>query len=325
MAQIGEIDFFLPSRSLNNDEIAKKFPDWSAEKIAKKTGIKTRHISGENEFVSDLAVSAGEKFFKANDVNRDDIDFILLCTQSPDYPFPATACIIQERLKIPKSAGALDYNLGCSGYIYGLAIARSLVDTGISRNLLLITSETITKYIGEDDKGNQTLFGDAAAVTLVTESEHPSIGPFVFGTNGGGMNSIIAKKDLRGHQFSEIPYNKRTGTLSMNGPEVFQFSLSVVPTLVKDVLHKAGLDNSDINYFVFHQANAYMLTQIRKRLGIEKERFLIDMADVGNTVASSIPIVLKNMRSRDQLKPGTRVLLAGFGVGLSWGACIVEF
>ena len=325
MAQIEKIDFFLPSRNLHNDEIAKKFPDWSAEKIAKKTGIRTRHISGENEFVSDLAVSAGEKFFKANDINRDDIDFILLCTQSPDYPFPATACIVQDRLKIPTSAGALDYNLGCSGYIYGLAIARSLVDTGIARNLLLITSETITKYIGENDKGNQTLFGDAAAVTLVTESERQSIGPFVFGTNGGGMNSIIAKKGMRGHQFAEIPYNKREGALSMNGPEVFQFSLSVVPTLIKGVLDKAGLENSDIDYFVFHQANAYMLTQIRRRLGIEKDRFIIDMADVGNTVASSIPIALDNMRSRNQLNSGTQVLLAGFGGGLSWGACIVKF
>lgn len=325
MAHIEKIDYYLPSRQLKNDEIASKFPEWSVEKIAKKTGIQNRHVSGENEYVSDLAIAAGEKFFEAHNVNREDIDFILLCTQSPDYPFPATACILQDRLKIPKSAGALDYNLGCSGYIYGLALACSLVDTGIARNLLLITSETITKYIGETDKGNLTLFGDAAAVTLITNSEHRRIGPFVFGTDGGGMNSIIAKKSMKGHQFSETPFDKTNGTLSMNGPEVFQFALSVVPTLVQSLLEKAKLENSDIDYFVFHQANAYMLSQIRKRLGIEESRFIIEMADVGNTVASSIPIALERMQSRNQLKSGSLVMLAGFGVGLSWGACIVKF
>jgi len=149
MAKIGGIEYYLPGPELSNEDIANKFPEWDAEKISKKTGINKRHISREDEFASDMAVKASELFFKEHAINRQEIDFILYCTQSPDYPFPATACILQDRLNLPKSIGALDYNLGCSGYIYGLALGSSLVNSGLSKKLLLITSETITKYIGK--------------------------------------------------------------------------------------------------------------------------------------------------------------------------------
>ena len=327
MAKIGGIEYYLPETELSNEDIAIKFPEWSVEKIAKKTGISKRHISREDEFASDLALKACEKFFNKHEISTQDIDFILYCTQSPDYPFPATACILQDCLNLPKSIGALDYNLGCSGYIYGLALGSSLVNSGLSKKLLLITSETITKYIGKKDKGNQTLFGDAAAVTLIEQGNSvvSTIEGFTFGTDGNGMNNIIAKKDSRGHQFSKIPFDKEHGVLEMNGPEVFNFAIKFVPSLVEETLLKAKMSAEEIDYYIFHQANAYMLTQIRKRLKIDKARFIIDMNDVGNTVASSIPIVLRNLQKKGKIKEGSKLLLAGFGVGLSWGACIVKW
>ena len=327
MAKIGGIEYYLPETELSNEDIAIKFPEWSVEKIAKKTGISKRHISREDEFASDLAIKAGELFFKEHAINRQEIDFILYCTQSPDYPFPATACILQDCLNLPKSIGALDYNLGCSGYIYGLALGSSLVNSGLSKKLLLITSETITKYIGKKDKGNQTLFGDAAAVTLIEQGNSvvSTIEGFTFGTDGSGMNSIIAKKNSRGHQFSKIPFDNEGGVLEMNGPEVFNFAIKTVPLLVEETLSKAKISAEKIDYYIFHQANAYMLTQIRKRLKIDRERFIIDMNNVGNTVASSIPIVLRNLQEKGKIKEGSKLLLAGFGVGLSWGACVVKW
>lgn len=327
MAKIAAIEYYLPEIIMTNNDLATKFPEWSAEKIAKKTGISKRHISSEDEFASDLALKATELFFKEHAINRQEIDFILYCTQSPDYPFPATACILQDRLNLQKNIGALDYNLGCSGYIYGLALGSSLVNSGLSKKLLLITSETITKYIGENDKGNQTLFGDAAAVTLIEQGNSvvSTIEGFTFGTDGSGMNSIIAKKDSRGHQFSKIPFDKEQGVLQMNGPEVFNFAIKLAPSLVEETLLKAKMSAEEIDYYIFHQANAYLLTQIRKRLKIDTERFIIDMSDVGNTVASSIPIVLKNLQKKGKIKEGSKLLLAGFGVGLSWGACIVKW
>lgn len=327
MVKISNIAYYLPEQVLTNQTLEQQFPEWNAEKIAKKTGISKRHITKEDEFASDLAVKACIELFQMQKINPQEVDFILYCSQSPDYPFPATACILQDRLNLPKHIGALDYNLGCSGYIYGLAMGSSLINSGVSKKLLLITSETITKYIGEEDKGNQTLFGDAAAVTLLEneESNNATIGAFCFGTDGSGMNSIIAKKEARGHQFSAIPFNKKQGVLEMNGPKVFDFAIKTIPALVEQTLHKAKMSIDEIDYFIFHQANAYMLSQIRKRLKIDKERFIIDMNDVGNTVASSIPIVLKNLQNQDRIKEGDQLLLAGFGVGLSWGACVIKW
>ncbi|MDC3132972.1 ketoacyl-ACP synthase III [Flavobacteriaceae bacterium] len=324
MVKIAGIEYYLPDTILSNETIASRFPEWSTEKIAKKTGIRQRHISKSDEFASDLAINACELFFKTHSLNREEVDFILYCTQSPDYPFPATACIIQDRLNLPNHIGALDFNLGCSGYIYGLALGSSMVTSGLSKKLLLITSETITKYIGKKDKGNQTLFGDAAAVTLLEHvNNSASICGFTFGTDGSGMNSIIAKKDSKGHQFSNLPFDSDNGVLEMNGREVFDFAIKTIPSLVEETLLKANMNADEVDFYVFHQANAYMLKQIKKRLKIDDERFVIDMNEVGNTVASSIPIALKNLQNKGRIQEGSKLLLAGFGVGLSWGACIV--
>jgi len=309
-AVIKAIEYYLPERILTNEQLALDFPDWSAEKILAKTGISQRHIADVNERASDLAYKAAQKLFASGACNPDDIDFLLLCTQCPDYPLPTTACILQDRLGLPTSCGALDFNLGCSGYIYGLSLAKGLIESGQAKNVLLITAETYSKYINHDDKGTRTIFGDGAAATLVygVNSDYPLIHPVVLGTDGKGVDNLIVRNNV----------------LYMNGPEIFTFTLKCVPQVVAKLLDGANKQVADIDLFIFHQANKYMLDHLRKKINIPEEKFYIYMENVGNTVSATIPIALKHALIDGKIKSGNLVMLVGFGVGYSWGGTIVR-
>lgn len=329
---IKAIEYALPEKVLSNEELSQIFNDWTAQKIYEKTGIETRHVVSKDECASDLAVDAALKLFKENSINPKDIDFILLGTQSPDYLLPTTACILQDKLEIPQSAGALDFNLGCSAYIYGLALAKSLINTGIAKNVLLLTAETYSKYINSLDKSTRTIFGDGAAATLISEDGH-SIGDFDLGTDGSGKNSLIipaggSKLNKSLETAEEIEDNgsiRSQENLYMDGTEVLNFTLRVVPQSIKNVLTKQHLEISDIDLFVFHQANKFMLDFLRKKIKIPEDKFYINMHDIGNTVSSSIPIALKRAEQEGRLVKGSKVLLTGFGVGLSWGSTIIDY
>lgn len=199
-AYINAVEYYLPEKVRTNDELAALFPEWPAVKIFDKVGISQRHISAPDESATDMAVKAAEKLFARNmNVKRDDIDFVLLCTQSPDYKLPSSSCLIQDRLGIPKNCGALDFNLGCSGWVYGLALAKGLIISGAARNILLLTGETYTKYINHSDKSNMAIFSDGASATLVSCSEGlASVGEFVLGTDGSKANDLILRTTDRG-------------------------------------------------------------------------------------------------------------------------------
>src|ERR1017187_3783897 len=329
-ASVSAIEYYLPGNTVSTEGLSAEFPEWSVAKIDDKTGIRTRHIAAPDECSSDLAVAAARKLFASGACRPDQIDFILLCTQSPDYFLPTTACLVQKRLGIPTSAGALDFNLGCSGFVYGLGLCHGLIATGQARHILLLTAETYSKFIHADDRGVRTIFGDAAAATLVVaeEATEPLLGPFVFGTDGGGADHLIVRAGgMRQRCDENAAGAERPGpaNLYMNGPEVFAFTLDSVPYCVNSLLGKAGLSFDDIDLFVFHQANRYMLERLRERMNIPRERFFIAMAHCGNTVSSTVPIALKEAESQGRLKPGTRVLLAGFGVGYSWAATLLRW
>lgn len=334
-ASIRAVEYHLPERVVSTADLAREFPEWSAEKIESKTGIGARHISAEGECASDLAVEAARKLFASGVASPADIDYILLCTQSPDHFLPTTACLLQHRLGIPTSAGALDFNLGCSGYIYGLGLAEGLIFSGQARSVLLLTAETYSKFINQRDRSVRTVFGDAAAATLLTavESAEPRIGPFLYGTDGsGGPNLIVPAGAMRqprtgasGSAVADDQGNVRSqDDLYMNGPEIFSFTLSAVPEMVAGVLKRAGLALDDIDLFVFHQANRYMLDHLRKRLRIPPEKFYMFLENCGNTVSSTIPIALKHAAQQGVLKADSRVMLVGFGVGYSWGATLLR-
>jgi 3-oxoacyl-[acyl-carrier-protein] synthase-3 len=322
MALISAISYYFPETVLSNSSLSELFPDWPADKIKAKTGILNRHIAASDEFVSTMAVKAATALFSEHNINPADIDFILLCTQSPDYFLPTTACLLQDALGIPTTAGALDFNLGCSGYIYGLSLAKGLILTEDVSNVLLITSETYSKHLGPDDKSVRTIFGDAAAATLVTRSgTGGGIRRFAFGTDGKGAENLIVKAGGMRHAGG----NGEDRHLYMNGAEIFTFTLKSIPQLLSQVLEKNRMDIADIDLFIFHQANKYMLDHLRKKLDIPEEKFYIYMEDCGNTVSSTIPIALKNALEQKRIGAGDKVLLAGFGVGYSWGATILQF
>jgi 3-oxoacyl-[acyl-carrier-protein] synthase-3 len=333
---IAAIEYFLPSKIVTTQDLAAEFPDWSVEQIDSKTGIQERHIAGPGEFASDLAVAAARKLFESGVCEPGDIDFLLYCTQSPDYFLPTTACLLQDRLGIPTASGAYDFNLGCSGYIYGLGQAEGLIATGQASRVLLITAETYSKFIHPGDKSVRTIFGDAAAATLIqaVEAETPRIGPFVYGTDGCGAKYLMVPTGgLRQPRTAEtsIATEDRQGNirsadnLFMDGAEIFNFTLQSVPDCVERLLRKTGLELGQIDLFVFHQANKFMLDHLRKRMKLPADKFVVAMSHCGNTVSSSIPIALRHAVDAGQLRPGALTMLVGFGVGYSWGAVLVRW
>lgn len=327
---IKAIDYYLPDNVLTNEELMKEFPEWSVEKVASKIGITERHISADNETASDMAVKAAEKLFETHpEINKDEIDFILLCTQSPDYFLPTTACLIQDRLCLQKNIGAFDFNLGCSGYVYGLAVAKGLLLGGIANNILLLTAETYTKYLHQKDKSNRTIFGDGASATIISTEGFAEIGNFSIGSDGQGAKNLIVKSGAsRCHNLqNDLFFDESSNPISsdflfMNGPEIFNFTLEVVPNLIADTLKKNYLRQNDIDLFVFHQANKYILNFLRKRIKIDEQKFYYCIEHVGNTVSSTIPIALYYI-AKDGLMKGN-ILLAGFGVGYSWAGVVLK-
>jgi 3-oxoacyl-[acyl-carrier-protein] synthase III len=331
-AGIKAIEYYLPEKVLTNIELAEIFGDWTPEKILEKTGIKERHIADEGECSSDLAFNAAEKLFLSCAIQRSEIDFIILATQSPDYILPTTACHLQHRLGLSQNCGAIDFNLGCSAFVYGLAVSKGLIGSGIAKNILLITSETYSKHIHRLDKSTRTIFGDGAAATLISNEGH-LIGEFDLGTDGSGYDKLIIPAGGARTPVSDITKIEKNDNGSvrtdenifMSGTDIFNFTIRIVPKSINELLQSEGLTISDIDLFVLHQANKFMLEFLRKKIGIPESKFVIDMEDTGNTVSATIPIALKRAESCGRLKKGDKVLICGFGVGLSWGSAIIDW
>lgn len=302
-----KIAYELPQKTLTNDELVRIYPEWTVEKISAKTGIVSRHVVNEVETALDLAERAAKKLFSVFSVDIKDIDYLLLCTQSSEYKLPSSACLLHERLGLRRDAGSLTFDHGCSGFIYGLSLAKGLILGGMAKKVLLVTAETYTRYIAAEDKSTRSIFGDGAAATLVDEDVASKIGGFSFGTDGSGAEKLIVRDDK----------------LFMDGPDIFNFTLDVVPRTMEDVLSKNNLKRDDIDLFVFHQANKFMLDTIRKVNVLPRDKFYVNLENTGNTVSSTIPIALKQLDGSGRLQSGMKVMLMGFGVGLSWGATVI--
>lgn len=326
---IKEICLHFPDTIVTNSDLQQEFPEWDYSNFEKRVGIRSRRIAKPAETALDLAEKAAIAVLKKYD--RLSIDFIVLCTQSPDYHLPTSACILQHRLGLRKDIGAIDFNLGCSGFIYGLAMSKGYLSAGIANSVLFIVSETYSKHIYKGDRANRAIFGDAAAAIIIEKDDHSHIGRFILGTDGAGYDKlIIPNGGMRSAVNQEAKvWEYGTGNtttdnnLYMNGPEIFNFTIETVPKLVEQTLEKNNLITTDIDFFIFHQANRFMLEHLRKKIKIDKERFLLDFEETGNTVSVTIPIVLKNAIDKGIIKTGNKVMLVGFGVGLSWGATVI--
>lgn len=333
-AYISAISYYLPATSLTNEQLSKAFPEWSVDKIMQKVGISSRRIAAADEFTSDLAVAAAQRLFKEHNLRGADVDYLIICTQSPDYFLPTTACLVHERLELSSTAGAIDVNQGCSGFIYGISLAKGLIASGDVGNVLLITAEAYSRFLHPDDKGNRSIFGDAAAAIWISANqEGAGIGKITLGTDGRGAKNLIVKNgairysktadqslqsDKDGNLFND-------NYLYMNGTEIFNFTLESVPSLVKQILQKNRLQQEDIDLFIFHQANRFMLEYLRKKIKIPEEKFFLAMEHCGNTVSSTIPIAMKHAFTEKKIKKESKVLIAGFGVGYSWGGTVLQF
>lgn len=324
-SQIGPIAVHLPERVETNEELQAMNPEWDLSLIAEKTGIYSRTIAAPDETASDLAVKACEKLFRENDIDRSTIDYILFCTQTPDYPLPTTACLIQDRLGLPIHCGAIDFNLGCSGYVYGLSIAEGLIASGQCKRILLVTAETYSKYIQTDDRSIRPIFSDAAAATLIEAQEERALQGFVFGTDGSGADTlIVADGGARSSNCAIRPRNrKRWGSrLYMDGPSLMSFTVGAIPQMVREMVSSAGMSLQNIHLFLMHQATRKMLEHLQVALQTDEEHLPIRLSERGNTVSCTLPILIDDLRKEGRIPRGTQSVLVGFGVGWSWAGCL---
>lgn len=330
-AYIKYIDYCLPEKILTNQMIADEFPEWTVEKIEKKIGIKERHITVDGETASDLAIKAAEKLFAVNDYDRNEVDYLIFVTQSPDYHLPTTACLIQTKLGLSKKITAIDVNLGCSGFVTGLSLAKAIILSGQAKNVLLLTAETYSKYMHERDKSNRTIFGDGAAATLISTNGFAEVGEFVIGTDGEGAENLIVKTGGARHpqpmndlKFDDFGNPFSSDNLFMDGPAILNYSLDSIPQLVKDVLEKNHLEMDDINLHVYHQANIFLANLERRKLRIPQDRYYCNIEHVGNTVSSTIPIALCLALKDGTIKNGFNILSVAQGLGYTWGGFVLK-
>ncbi len=332
-AHVSGIAFALPEREEPNEALQLDNPAWDMSRVEQKVGIRARRIAGPGETAADLGYAAARRLLDGMGVDAASVDVLLFCTQSPDYFLPTTACVLQDRLGLPTSCAALDFNQGCSGYVYGLWLARALVVSGSARTVLLVTAETYSKFIHPRDRSVRVLFGDGAAATLVTaEPGGARIGACTLGTDGAGYRNLIVPAGgarLRPSPATRCETEDENGSvrtpehLFMDGPELFAFTLKRVPEVVRTTLERAGTTAAEVDWFVFHQANAFMNEHLRAKLKLPREKAPLHLERYGNTVSSTIPIALHE--SAGAFRAGQRVMLVGFGVGYSWGATLLDW
>ena len=309
MTRITSIHYLLGSKKESLKDICRENPDWNYEKLFSKTGISNRHLLEDDETPEDLSYKAAKACIEKN--KNKDIDGVLYVSQSPTNPLPTRACLLQDKLGITKNSLAFDINQGCSGFVYSLSLATSLIKNDLAERILIICSDHYSKYISKNDRTCRPIFSDAAAATIIEKSSDQKIGPFIFKTDGSGGKHLMVSEKLS------------KANLYMNGPAVLKFSLDLVPIATKELLQKASLSQKDISLFLFHQASGVVLNKLKKKLNVEDNKWFSDIQNLGNTVSATIPIAISNLKQNKKFPENGNVCLMGFGVGLSVAGCII--
>jgi 3-oxoacyl-[acyl-carrier-protein] synthase III len=319
MPGIVDIAGYLPARMLDNDEMVARF-GFERAFLDGKLGIQRRHIAAESEGVADMAVAAARKLIDRAIVDKAEIELVVLCTQNPDYKLPTTANIVQAALGLPVTVAAFDINQGCSGYVYGLNVTKAMMQANGWKTGLLLTSEAYSKVIDPSDRNTVPLFGDGAAATLVQSGGPGRIGRFTFGSDGSGAQDLIVKA---GGGLNPAMVCAGEGALRMNGRAIFNFMMSRIPRDVELCLAANSLRVQDVDLFLFHQASRFMVESLASALKLPLEKVPIALAESGNTVSSTLPLLIEALGGLRALA-GKTVLLSGFGVGLSWASTILK-
>lgn len=329
-AYINEFDCLLGKEIITNAHLSSVFTEFSEADISKMSGVRQRFSVGKNGLSSSFGAEVAELFFNKYGVDRSNIDYLIFCTEGPDYIAPATSCIVQQKLHLPKSIGTFDLSFGCSGYTYGLLMSKALVESGIASRVLFITADIPTQVVSKRDPYLNFIFSDAASVSLITnEAKGYRLGKFACGTDGGGEQSLLVRNS--GFNTSkesdwytdEYTRDLRVGEMVMNGEEIFRFSLKEVPGLVTKILENNECRFDEIDLFIFHQASPIILKSLKRKLNIPDNKFFTNLVDVGNTVSASIPLCLKDAKEKGVVKSGMKILIAGFGIGFSWSGTII--
>ena len=316
--RIAGVGHYVPERVLTNADLEKML-DTSDEWIQTRTGMRERHIAAPGQPASELALAAAREALRRAHLQPQDINCIIVATVTPDYAFPATACIVGHKLGIDGVPG-FDMEIACSGFIYGLTVASSMIRTGVFRRILLIGVEELSKLVNYDDRGTAILFGDGAGAVVLEASEQDSFLASELGADGSTPEDLqLPLSGSAGYANADDVAAKRN-TIRMNGKNVFRFAVTKMIEATNIALDRAGIKPEEVNWLIPHQANRRIIDAAAKHLDLPSDRVVVNIEKYGNTSAASIPIALSETDAAGKLKDGDVVLFVGFGGGLSWGA-----
>lgn len=311
MTRIASIACALPEHEVSNEDLQREHPEWDLERIAPRSGVVRRRIAAAGETALDLSVGACQVL--AEEVDLDAIDAIVYCTQSPTHRVPGDSHLLHQRLDLGDEVFAFDFDLACSGYVYGLAIADSLTHRGLAAEILLVTAETYSKQTDPDDHTTRTLFGDGAAATHVSAGD------------GAGGRIVAARLGTRGREFGRFCVPVDGDWIEMDGIGVWGVVNSLIPDHIRSFLDERSLTLDEVDLYVFHQASQMTLDSLGRALGLGEDRVYSHLEQVGNLVSASIPFALRAALDEGAIDDGDRVLLCGFGAGFSYGSVLLEF
>ncbi|MBV8368081.1 MAG: ketoacyl-ACP synthase III [Candidatus Eremiobacteraeota bacterium] len=317
--RIAGVGHYVPSKVLTNADL-EKLLDTSDEWITTRTGMKERHIAALDEPTSEIALAAARHALDNAGLTAKELDCVIVATVTPDYAFPATACIVGAKLGVP-GVPAFDMEIACSGFIYGLTVAASMVRTGVFKRVLLVGAEELSRLVNYEDRGTAVLFGDGAGAVVLEASETDSFLGCELGADGSDPNAL--KLPISGTADPPITAEDlacKRNTISMDGKEVFRFAVTKMIEATNVALDKANIHSHDVSWVIPHQANIRIIEAAAKRLAIPDDRVVVNIDRYGNTSAASIPIALSETVAAGKLKDGDVLLFVGFGGGLSWGA-----
>ena len=297
----------LGSNKLIISSLKKSHPHWNIKDVLKKTGIKKLYLSNENEDVLNLSIKSCKKTLKNFDKKK--IDCVIAVTQTAKNKLPSISCMIQDQLNLRKNIIAFDIGLGCSGFVYGLSVINSLLNSNTVKTVLFVCGDTYNKFLNEQNRTCKTVFSDAASSCIVQKINSKKNVKFSFLTDGSGASDLM----------------ENNNNIEMKGSNIFHFTTKNIPDLFNDILKKNNLKKNDIDQFVFHQASKLVLDKLTKILELDENKVFKNYDQIGNTVSSSIPIALENLKKNNMLKKNQKIMLVGFGVGLSAAASIINW
>ncbi|OPX81010.1 MAG: 3-oxoacyl-(acyl-carrier-protein) synthase 3 [Pelotomaculum sp. PtaB.Bin013] len=319
------IGTYVPERILTNTEL-EKMVDTSDEWIRSRSGICERRIAGPEQATSDLASNAARRALADAGTAPEEIDLVICATDTADMIFPATACLVQDRIGVKKKAGAFDLAAGCTGFIYALTVGSQFIVAGACRRVLVIGAETMSRVIDWEDRSTCVLFGDGAgAVVLGPVSAGEGILATKLYSDGSGGPHLLLPAGGSRRPASSDTLNSRLHYLQMNGREVFKFAVRVMGEAAEEVIAEAGLNKSDVDFFIPHQANVRIIEPAARRLGVPMEKVMVNVDRYGNTSTASIPLALEEAVRGGRINKGDHVVVVGFGAGLTWGAVVIKW